>query len=99
MVKEKRVSMPEETHLRIENVALAFGNLVALHNVELELKKGEILGVIGPNGAGKTCLLNCISGFYKPQKGEILKEKIAEETRDEIKVNPLVTKVYLDGEE
>jgi branched-chain amino acid transport system ATP-binding protein len=71
VVKEEKVSMPEETHLRIGNVTLAFGNLVALHNVELELKKGEILGVIGPNGAGKTCLLNCISGFYKPQKGGI----------------------------
>jgi len=61
-----------ETHLKIEGLSLAFGNLLALHNVNLELKKGEILGVIGPNGAGKTCLLNCISGFYKPQSGRIL---------------------------
>jgi branched-chain amino acid transport system ATP-binding protein len=61
-----------ETHLKIEGLNLGFGNLVALYDVGLELKKGEILGVIGPNGAGKTCLLNCISGFYKPQKGEIL---------------------------
>jgi branched-chain amino acid transport system ATP-binding protein len=62
----------EEIHLKIEGLTLAFGNLLALHNVTLELKKGEILGVIGPNGAGKTCLLNCISGFYKPQNGRIL---------------------------
>jgi len=62
----------EEIHLEIEGLTLAFGNLLALHNVTLELKKGEILGVIGPNGAGKTCLLNCISGFYKPQNGRIL---------------------------
>lgn len=64
--------MSGETHLKIEGLNLGFGNLVALYDVGLELRKGEILGVIGPNGAGKTCLLNCISGFYKPQKGEIL---------------------------
>ena len=64
--------MSEEIHLKIEGLTLAFGNLLALHNVTLELKKGEILGVIGPNGAGKTCLLNCINGFYKPQSGRIL---------------------------
>jgi branched-chain amino acid transport system ATP-binding protein len=61
-----------ETHLKIEGLNLGFGNLVALYDVSLELKKGEILGVIGPNGAGKTCLLNCINGFYKPQRGRIL---------------------------
>jgi len=64
--------VPDETHLKIENLTLGFGNLIALQNVGLELRKGEILGVIGPNGAGKTCLLNCVSGFYKPQKGRIL---------------------------
>ncbi|MCJ7782528.1 MAG: ATP-binding cassette domain-containing protein, partial [Desulfobacterales bacterium] len=64
--------MPTETHLKVENLTLEFGNLIALQNVSLELRKGEILGVIGPNGAGKTCLLNCVSGFYKPQSGRIL---------------------------
>jgi len=68
--------VPDETYLRIENLTLGFGNLIALQSVSLELRKGEILGVIGPNGAGKTCLLNCVSGFYKPQKGRVLyKEK------------------------
>lgn len=66
-------TMPkDETHLRLEGISLSFGHLVALSDVSLELKKGEILGVIGPNGAGKTCLLNCISGFYNPQRGRIL---------------------------
>ena len=44
----------------------------ALRGVSLEISEAEILGVIGPNGAGKTCLLNCISGFYRPQRGQIL---------------------------
>lgn len=64
--------MPDATHLKIENLTLGFGNLIALQGVSLELRKGEILGVIGPNGAGKTCLLNCVSGFYKPQRGRVL---------------------------
>lgn len=63
--------MPGEIHLEIKNLTLRFGNLVPLQNVSLELRKGEILGVIGPNGAGKTCLLNSVSGFYKPQSGQI----------------------------
>ena len=57
--------------IRIENLSLAFGGVKALDNISLEIRENEILAIIGPNGAGKTCLLNCISGFYKPQKGEI----------------------------
>lgn len=60
--------------LRAENISLAFGKLQALNHVSLEVKKGEILAIIGPNGAGKTCLLNVISGFYRPQAGEIFFE-------------------------
>jgi branched-chain amino acid transport system ATP-binding protein len=63
--------VPIEAYLKIENLTLGFGNLIALQDVSLELKKGEILGIIGPNGAGKTCLLNCVSGFYKPQSGRV----------------------------
>ena len=60
--------------LKVEDVSLNFGALRALDAVSLEVKEHEILAVIGPNGAGKTCLLNCISGFYRPQKGNILFE-------------------------
>ena len=59
------------TILRVENIRLAFGGLVALSDVSLMLKANEILGLIGPNGSGKTCLLNCINGFYRTQKGKI----------------------------
>lgn len=58
--------------IRVENLSLTFGGVKALTDFSMEVRDREILAVIGPNGAGKTCLLNCISGFYKPQRGEIL---------------------------
>jgi branched-chain amino acid transport system ATP-binding protein len=58
--------------LEIKGLGLHFGGLQVLANVQLELKDGEILAVIGPNGAGKTSLLNCINGFYRPQRGSII---------------------------
>ena len=57
--------------LRIENLSLSFGGVGALVDINLDIRDKEILAIIGPNGAGKTALLNCINGFYKPQKGEI----------------------------
>jgi len=60
--------------LRIENLSLSFGGVRALVEVSFDIRDKEILAIIGPNGAGKTCLLNCISGFYKPQAGEIYYE-------------------------
>jgi branched-chain amino acid transport system ATP-binding protein len=57
--------------LTVDNIELYFGRVGALCRVSLELEEPQILGVIGPNGAGKTCLINCISGFYRPQKGHI----------------------------
>ena len=65
MVTEK------QSALRIENLSLAFGGVHALFDVSVDIRNNEILAIIGPNGAGKTALLNCINGFYKPQKGEI----------------------------
>lgn len=58
--------------LRVENVSLSFGGNAAISDVGFGVRKGEIRAIIGPNGAGKTSMLNCISGFYRPQKGRIL---------------------------
>jgi branched-chain amino acid transport system ATP-binding protein len=60
--------------LLVENVILTFGGLAALSAVSLRVEKGELVSVIGPNGAGKTSLLNCISGFYHPNRGCIFFE-------------------------
>jgi branched-chain amino acid transport system ATP-binding protein len=65
------VATEKQVKLRIENLSLSFGGVRALTDVSLDIRDNEILAIIGPNGAGKTALLNCINGFYKPQKGEI----------------------------
>jgi branched-chain amino acid transport system ATP-binding protein len=57
--------------LTVSDVTLSFGGLNALSKVNLEIKPGLITSIIGPNGAGKTSLLNCISGFYHPTRGEV----------------------------
>ncbi len=62
---------PGELQLKVDDVSLAFGGVQALQNVSLEICQSEIAAIIGPNGAGKTSLLNCISGLYRPQNGEI----------------------------
>ena len=60
-----------QVKLRIDSLSLSFGGVRALSDLSLDIRDNEILAIIGPNGAGKTALLNCINGFYKPQKGEI----------------------------
>jgi branched-chain amino acid transport system ATP-binding protein len=57
--------------LKVEDISLSFGKVVALNEVSLDVRDDEVRAVIGPNGAGKTCLLNCLSGFYRPQSGRI----------------------------
>jgi len=59
------------THLIVSDVTLTFGGLHALSGVNVDIEPGLITSIIGPNGAGKTSILNCISGFYHPTKGEI----------------------------
>jgi branched-chain amino acid transport system ATP-binding protein len=59
------------SRLVVRDVAIAFGGVVALDGVDLDLGAGEIRGVIGPNGAGKTTLLNVICGINPPARGAI----------------------------
>lgn len=58
--------------LETRNVTINFGGLIAVNNVSIEVQPNKITALIGPNGAGKTTLFNCISGVYKPTKGEII---------------------------
>ncbi len=58
--------------LKVENVTMQFGGVVAVNNLTMEVNKGEIVALIGPNGAGKTTAFNCITGVYEPTNGRIL---------------------------
>ena len=57
--------------LSIEHVAVHFGGLVAISDLNLTVRDGEIVGLIGPNGAGKTTAFNVLTGFLKPTAGEV----------------------------
>ncbi|KAB1185027.1 MULTISPECIES: ABC transporter ATP-binding protein [Haloferax] len=63
-----------ETLLTVEGVGKRFAGLQALDNVDMTVKRGEIIGLIGPNGAGKTTLFNCISGVFPPTSGTVTLE-------------------------
>ena len=62
------------TMLRVRDMTVRFGGIVALDGISLDLNRGEILGLIGPNGAGKTTFFNCISGVIHPDRGSIFFE-------------------------
>jgi len=57
--------------LEIENVSKFFSGLVAIDDLSIKVKPGQIYGIIGPNGAGKTTLFNCLTGIYTPEEGSI----------------------------
>ena len=63
--------MPGEVILSIENVAVHFGGLVAISDLNCTVCDGEIVGLIGPNGAGKTTAFNVFTGFLRPTSGEV----------------------------
>ena len=59
------------SRLAVEQVSIAFGGVLALDGVDLQVKPAEIRGIIGPNGAGKTTLLNVICGLSRPDRGSV----------------------------
>ena len=58
--------------LEIKNLNKRFGGITAVKDFNLQVEKGQIIGLIGPNGAGKTTLFNLITGFLKPGSGTIM---------------------------
>ena len=57
--------------LRVENLTMQFGGVVAVNNLTMEINEGEIVALIGPNGAGKTTAFNAITGVYEPTNGAV----------------------------
>ncbi len=62
--------------IEIKNLTKKFDNVVALDDLNLEVKKGEILGFLGPNGAGKSTTMKIITSFWSPNKGKVLVDGI-----------------------
>lgn len=58
--------------LRLKNLTVQFGGLVAVNDVSFSIGAGDFVGLVGPNGAGKTTLFNAISGLVRPTQGKIL---------------------------
>jgi len=58
--------------LSIRNVTKIFGGLVAVDNVSIDVRRGEVVGLLGDNGAGKSTLIKCVSGVYQQEEGEIV---------------------------
>lgn len=63
--------LSENEVLKIDHLSIHFGGLKAVDDLSFSIRKNEIYGLIGPNGAGKTTVFNCITQFYKPNKGTI----------------------------
>ena len=61
-----------ETALEIRNLVRYYGDLLAVDNLTLQVRKGEVFGFLGPNGAGKTTAIRMMCGLLKPTSGEVL---------------------------
>ena len=64
--------LDENIILELNHLTMRFGGLIAVNDLSIKVKRGEIFGLIGPNGAGKTTVFNCITQFYKPTSGDAL---------------------------
>ena len=58
--------------LKIENISKSYGKKSVIHNVDLQIKQGEIVGLLGPNGAGKTTLIRIVNQIISADSGKIL---------------------------
>jgi branched-chain amino acid transport system ATP-binding protein len=72
MGEERTPGNGGEASLRVSDVTVRFGGIVALDRVSFSVGRGSICGLIGPNGAGKTTLFNCVSRLYQVERGSIL---------------------------
>jgi branched-chain amino acid transport system ATP-binding protein len=65
-------ALPERVMLALDGVTMRFGGVVALREVRLDVRAGEIFALIGPNGAGKTTVFNVVTGVFRPTEGQVI---------------------------
>ncbi|XFA99748.1 ATP-binding cassette domain-containing protein [Candidatus Izemoplasma sp. B36] len=74
-IEDLTYGINDEVLLRLKDLTMRFGGLLAVDKLSFDVKKGEIFGLIGPNGAGKTTVFNCLTKFYNPTAGEMYYRK------------------------
>ena len=84
------------TLLSVEGASKRFGDVVALHSIDLKINEGDIIGLVGSNGAGKTTLLRLLSGVYRPTNGRVVLDdgSHVERARQRLGVVPENTGLY-----
>ncbi|GAG82826.1 unnamed protein product [marine sediment metagenome] len=71
-----------ETVIKLENLTKKFGNFTAVNSINLEVHRGETIGLVGPNGAGKTTTIKMIAKILRPNSGKILISTNQSELKD-----------------
>lgn len=69
---DQSTSRPSQVELYVEHLSKSFGNKLALTDINLEARRGEIVAVVGTSGSGKTTLLRHLTGHFKPDRGRVL---------------------------
>ena len=82
-----------EIILKLENLTKKFGNFTAVKEVNLEVCKGETIGLVGPNGAGKTTTIKMIAKILRPNSGRILIRTNSSELEDLQHVSSTITQI------
>jgi ABC-2 type transport system ATP-binding protein len=82
-----------ETVIKLENLTKKFGNFTAVNNVNLEVHRGETIGLVGPNGAGKTTTIKMIAKILRPNSGKILIRMHEKELKDLTQVSSTVSQI------
>ncbi|MHA1391799.1 MAG: ATP-binding cassette domain-containing protein [Promethearchaeota archaeon] len=82
-----------ETVIKLENLTKKFGNFTAVNSINLEVKRGETIGLVGPNGAGKTTTIKMIAKILRPNAGKILIRTNDSELKDLAHVSSTVSQI------
>src|SRR6187401_1688313 len=68
---QERSSMSDTPLLQLQNITKTFGSVLALDDVDFEVRAGEVMALVGDNGAGKSTLIKCIAGIYSMDEGDV----------------------------